>query len=126
MEYEAENENKPKKELKEIRFKVTKMQHQMIKSQANEIDLNIQDFIRFSLLGFNGLGKVPMLHKLSTEANRVSSNVNQMAREVNSHKFKSNINEAKLDDFITALNAVENEIVSFRSQLVRLSNYDAN
>lgn len=121
-----ENVKKTAKELKEIRFKVTPKQHDFVKSQANEIDLTIQDFIRFTMLGFNGEGKVPHLSKMVGHLGKMSSNLNQATREINSDKFRSNLNDDLLRDIKNLLDENNQAVTSLRSQIVRLSHFDAH
>lgn len=121
-----ENEQNTAKELKQIRLKVTTKQHHLIKSQAQEIDLTIQDFVRFNLLGFNGVGKVPYLEKMTMHLSKMGSNINQAAREINSDKFRSNLNDDLLNDIKNLLEENNRELVNLRSQIVRLSHYDAH
>ena len=121
-----ENEQNTGKELKQIRLKVTTKQHHLIKSKANELDLTIQDFVRFNLLGFNGQGKVPHLAKMVGHLGKMSSNLNQASKEINSDKFRSNLNDDLLNDIKNLLIENNQELINLRSQIVRLSHYDAH
>ena len=125
MEKETEQQ-KNTAELKEIRFRVTPKQHHLVKSQAEEIDLTIQDFVRFNLLGFNGQGKVPHLAKMVGHLGKMSSNLNQASKEINSDKFRSNLNDDLLNDIKNLLIENNQELINLRSQIVRLSHYDAH
>jgi ABC-type branched-subunit amino acid transport system ATPase component len=114
------------KELKQIRVKVTERQHHMIKSQAQDIDLTIQDFVRFNLLGFNGLGKVPYLNDMLGHLGKMSSNLNQATREINSDKFKSNLNDDLMRDIKKLIEQNNLEVSKLRMQLRELSKHDAH
>ena len=57
---------------------------------------------------------------------KMSSNLNQASKEINSDKFRSNLNDDLLNDIKNLLIENNQELINLRSQIVRLSHYDAH
>lgn len=114
------------KQYKDIKVKMTNKQHSKVKASADELDISIQDFVRFNLLGFNGEGKVPHLSKLLTTSSRMASNLNQATKEINSDKYYNNLDNKVISDIRDTLVSMTSEVSKLRSDLRALAKYDAH
>ena len=113
------------KQYKDIKVKMTNIQHSKVKASADELDISIQDFVRFTLLGFNGQGKVPHLSKLLTTSSRMASNLNQATKEINSDKYYNNLDNKVISDIRDSLISMTAEVSKLRADLRALAKYDA-
>lgn len=110
----------------EFKMKLTEPQHKKIKSEAGDLGLSMQDYGRFSLLGFNGQGKVPHLSDISYNVGKMSVNVNQIAKACNTAKYKTDISDDVLSEFTDTIKTYLAKLYDMEEQLVRLSKHDAH
>lgn len=94
----------PKKKnnkTKDIRIKVTEDQHALLTAQADIFALNLQDLIRFQILGPNAAEKLPAhdkLLKMLSDLGHVGSNLNQAQRALNSELLTVKMSGGSIQD----------------------------